>query len=84
MLLQEVRALSHNRCSSYLIGYFIVIFCYDFFLTLESEIDLFWCREWSFVSILFILNRYTPIIGIGLELMIAFAHVSPNVSQLLE
>ena len=35
---------------------------YDFVLTLDDEFELFWARKWSFMTFLFVANRYFAVI----------------------
>ena len=32
--------------------------CYEYFITVNDEIDILWRRKWTFATWLFILNRY--------------------------
>lgn len=49
--------------SRYLFLVSFTILLYNFFLTLSVEIQCFWRRRMSFVSILFLCNRYLTMIG---------------------
>ncbi|KAF8995896.1 hypothetical protein BDQ17DRAFT_966015 [Cyathus striatus] len=39
-----------------------MLFAYDIFLTLGLEIELVWCSKWTYMTVLYLLQRYLPII----------------------
>jgi Family of unknown function (DUF6533) len=54
---------------------------YDWLLTLPLEIDRFWRRRLTGPTILFVLNRYFPIVSLIVELTAYFTGTfSPEVS----
>ncbi|KAF9518663.1 hypothetical protein BS47DRAFT_1482520 [Hydnum rufescens UP504] len=50
----------------------LVILIYDYFLTLSDEIRYIWPSKWSWVKIVFLMNRYiSPLIVINALIMVA-------------
>ena len=41
----------------------VVLLIYDYFLTLSDEVELVWCKRFSWPKLLFICNRYIPILA---------------------
>ncbi|CCO26165.1 hypothetical protein BN14_00182 [Rhizoctonia solani AG-1 IB] len=44
----------------------LALMIWDHLVTLRSEIDLVWPAEFSWVKVLFLLNRYVPPVFIGI------------------
>ena len=49
-------AHGHNTDPKLLLD--VVMFIYEYSITLREEISLFWMRKWSVATVLFLLNRY--------------------------
>ena len=61
-----------------------MVLYYDWLLTLPLEIDRFWKRRLTGPTVLFILNRYYPIVTVIPELIAYFTDTfSPEVRILL-
>ena len=43
---------------------FLVIIFYDYFLTIDDEVERFWDRRPSMPTVLFFMNRYLPLLSI--------------------
>jgi Family of unknown function (DUF6533) len=58
----------------------LVVLYYDWLLTLWLEIDIFWKRRMTGPTVLFILNRYFPLVSLVPE-MVAYCTgaLSPEV-----
>ena len=56
----------------------IVIFIYEYFITLSTEVKYFWGRKLTGATALFFLNRYVPLI-LNVLGMISFATMSDKV-----
>ncbi|KAG2364076.1 hypothetical protein BDR07DRAFT_1402665 [Suillus spraguei] len=60
-------------------GYFTVAasvgIIYDWALTFEQEVELFWKRRWSLVSILYLSIRYVGIVYVVLRMLSMSPHV---------
>ena len=50
-----------------------VTLCYEYFLTVEDEIKFFWGRKISSVKVLFLFNRYFPLLANILVMVHNFA-----------
>ncbi|KAJ7598868.1 hypothetical protein C8J56DRAFT_915214 [Mycena floridula] len=45
---------------------------YDYFLTCGLEIEYIWSRPWSVSAVLFLINRYLPLVDVSLSLTLRF------------
>ncbi|KAG1813715.1 hypothetical protein EV424DRAFT_51033 [Suillus variegatus] len=57
-----------------MIGLAVLVF--DYCINLEAEVDLTWGRRWDFVRILFAVARYTPFIGVPVDLIYSLGPTS--------
>jgi hypothetical protein len=58
-----------------------VVLYFDWLLTFSQEVETFWKSKLTGPTVLFLLNRYIPIIGVILEMSAYFTDVfSPEVS----
>lgn len=55
-----------------------VLLLYDHIIHLDKEIELFWMKPWSFAKGLYLFNRYSAAVFIGIHAMI---FLSPNVTD---
>ncbi|KAG2146370.1 uncharacterized protein EDB93DRAFT_471762 [Suillus bovinus] len=61
----------------------LAILVFDYCINLEAEIDLTWGRKWDFVRILFAAARYTPFIGVPVDLIYSLGPTSPRLCSSL-
>ncbi|KAJ3565244.1 hypothetical protein NP233_g7754 [Leucocoprinus birnbaumii] len=57
-----IASLNHYQTGRYSDGAAAAFFVYDYFLTLDIEVQVIWETPWSASKTLFILNRYLPLI----------------------
>jgi len=43
----------------------LALLVYDYFMTLESEVNLIWPSKWSFIKVLYVLTRYLPFVDVS-------------------
>ncbi|KAJ7595448.1 hypothetical protein C8J56DRAFT_383589 [Mycena floridula] len=55
------------------------LYIYDYTITLDKEVELIWGKTMSVTNILFALNRYVPMIAVGVNIWM-FHHEGPNLS----
>ncbi|KDR81219.1 hypothetical protein GALMADRAFT_241762 [Galerina marginata CBS 339.88] len=54
------------------------MFLYDHLITVNDEVELIWKAKWSFVTILFLMNRYYVLAAVFFNLYVFF---SPNITD---
>ena len=59
----------------------LAVLHYDHFLTLQLEYKLFWLRKFSWVSVLYYLNRYAAIVASVTMTVEMFVSLSDKVCQ---
>ncbi|OCH85428.1 hypothetical protein OBBRIDRAFT_762951, partial [Obba rivulosa] len=71
-----------EQIQAYLVLVSCVLLCYDYLLTFSLELDLFW-KEFSltWVSALFIINRYGPRLSIAPLILVTFADLPEHVCR---
>ncbi|KAJ7584801.1 hypothetical protein C8J56DRAFT_135401 [Mycena floridula] len=62
LVAQIIQALHHKQIISYVDVIGCAVFLYDYTLTLEREISLIWGSGWSFMRVLYTLQRYLPFV----------------------
>ncbi|KAJ7584803.1 hypothetical protein C8J56DRAFT_949074 [Mycena floridula] len=62
LVAQIIQALHHKQIISYVDVIGCAVFLYDYTLTLEREISLIWGSEWTFMRVLYTLQRYLPFV----------------------
>jgi len=70
--------LKHIRLMTYLNVATVCLWVYDYMLTLELEVSLFWKAPWKLSKVLFLFTRYLPFATMGLLLYHQF---EPTISQ---
>ena len=77
-----MRSLLIDNTSSSLI-YIQAILLYEYLLTIVGEIEHFWKRaRFSLASLLFVINRYSNLLGHIVVVLAYFQHHSPHVNIL--
>ncbi|KAF9260250.1 hypothetical protein L218DRAFT_962860 [Marasmius fiardii PR-910] len=56
-----VEALDHQRMVSYLDVVSATLLVYDIIINLPAEIEHVWMKKWSFLTVLYIVQRYFPL-----------------------
>ncbi|KAF9255471.1 hypothetical protein L218DRAFT_336282 [Marasmius fiardii PR-910] len=74
------KALSHGRLVSYMDVMNTTLLIYDVILNLPLEIEHIWTKQWGFLTVLYIIQRYLPFFdtaGVALHLHFG-ANLSPE------
>jgi len=70
-----VESLLHTR---WLETSALCLVVWDYFITLDLEIDLYWCGGWSFARVLFFLNRYFGMASVAVSVGV---FIFPDVTE---
>ncbi|PVF94223.1 hypothetical protein CPB86DRAFT_800628 [Serendipita vermifera] len=65
---QIITIFTNFRISDYTLLAGTVIWFYDILLTLDDELTLLWTRGGGFIKVLYLINRYLPVVGLPLAL----------------
>jgi hypothetical protein len=50
---------------------FLALFIYEYFLTFRREVELVWLSRWNIIKVLFLAQRYLPIVDAVLLSMLS-------------
>lgn len=79
MAIEYSRHLIYLKAVKYMFPASLLI--YDYFLTLDQEIALVWCRKWGLGTLLFAVNRYVPFAAIFFNFQNSMKYLSPELCK---
>jgi len=60
----DIQFISETKVANYVVVAFVMALLYDYLLTFGEEVEFVWQQRMSLGKILFLLNRYIPMIDL--------------------
>ncbi|KAI0812520.1 hypothetical protein BC629DRAFT_1589276 [Irpex lacteus] len=81
---EEIEAVQLQQAMNYVQVISVALLVYDWLLVLSDEVNHVWASHWTFVKVLYLWTRYSPIADAILGMLAHFAMLSPKQCRLTD